>query len=320
MHAHVILGGTFDHIHTGHRTLLGRAFAEGEKVTIGLTSDRYVERYKTKTTPIYSYEIRKEHLKSWLKNNNVLNRTTIVPIDDAYGPAIKEAGFDAIVVSDETEPVAKKINILRTKKGILPFAILVVPMVPAEDSEAISSTRIRNGEIDHEGRFILPESLRKALTKPIGMLIPDNAPIAPVSKHIPIISVGDTTTAMLLSQGSIPTLAIIDFQARRQEFDWEEKQWRMLTKGRTTSYFASGPGFINKQVMDAIARWSENPKQTLIIIDGEEDLLVLPAILYAPLDTIVYYGQPEQGIVQVEVTKEKKQDVQQLLSHFIPHT
>lgn len=311
---HIILGGTFDHIHKGHEALLTKAYALGERVIIGLTSDAYVSNVKSKN--VQSYAVRKKNLIIWLKDRGALTRTTIVPIDDVYGPSISSIFYDAILVSEDTEPVAKKINELRTKKGLLPLAVIVVPMVSAEDTEAISSTRIRNGEIDQTGKLILPETLRRTLTKPIGVVIPDGAPIPVFLKVKRIISVGDTTTATLLSQGIVPTLACIDFQVRRQVFDWEKAQWQKLTKGRRIAYFSSGPGFISSDVMDAMKHWSDDPKRSLYIIDGEEDLLVLPALLYAPQGTIVYYGQPDHGIVLVDITIKIKQLAQQLLSQF----
>ena len=314
MYNHVILGGTFDHIHRGHEALLRKAFVIGKKVTIGLTSDVYVRNSKISNSNVY--EVRNKQLEMWLKKQGFLPRSSIVPIDDAYGPSTTDNTYDAIVVSEETEKVAKEINLLRIKRGISLLAIIVVSMVPAYDEKRISSTRIRNGEIDHDGRLILPKTLRSTLTKPIGTIIPDKKPISVPESSTTIISVGDTTTETLLSQGIIPALAIIDFQARRERFDWKKDRWEMLTKNREIAYFESGPGFIQKKVMKTIKRWSDDLNSSLYIIDGEEDLLVLPAILYAPIDSLVFYGQPEQGIIEVVVTKEKKKLVQKLLSQF----
>lgn len=330
---HVAVGGTFDRLHTGHVALLTRAVSEGSRVTIGVTTDKYVRQYKgagrvdeenisgvsccRKTGPqIQPYKERKKQLNAWIRRNGLSQRVAVVPIDDGYGPAVGTTSFDAIVVSRETEPMAKKINAARIKQGSTSLTVIVIPTVIAEDLQAVSSTRIRNGEIDREGKLILPDILRKTLTKPIGTLIPDQAPV-PVSSAVRYsISVGDTTTAALLSKGIIPTLAVIDFQARRQEFDWERGQWDALTLHRHIMNFTSGPGFINKQVMMAMERWAEQPEPTLFVINGEEDLLVLPAILYAPIGSMVYYGQPEKGIVQVPVTSDMKKHVQTLLSQF----
>ena len=53
-----------------------------------------------------------------------------------------------------------------------------------------------------------------------------------------------------------------------------------------------------------------------IIIRGEEDLLAIPAILFAPIGTVVVYGQINRGVIVVIVTEEKKQHVQKLLLKF----
>lgn len=314
MYSHVVVAGTFDHIHKGHIALLTKAFAVGESVTIGLTSDAYVNNYKSKS--VQPYGARKKNLLIWLKNRGVLTRTTIVSIDDAYGPIIRR-GFtvQAIVVSTDTESTARRINSKRKELHFPLLAIIVVPMIPAEDMRAISSTRIRNGEIDHEGRLVLPQSLRRVLAKSIGTLIPDGSSfLVPGSSFI--ISVGDGTTEKLLSQGIVPTLAIIDFQVQRQAFDWEKTLWEKLVKDRSLSYFTSGPGFIGRDVMNAMNCWSKQPTSTLFIIDGEEDLLVLPAILYAPLGSVVYYGQPDKGIIEVVVTLAMKKRMNDLLAQF----
>jgi pantetheine-phosphate adenylyltransferase len=312
--SHVVLGGTFDHIHKGHEALLVKAFAVGEKVTLGLTSDLYVSRAKHTVLGIQSYQKRKRQLEAWLKKNGYMKRTTIVPLHDEFGPSVTQSDYDAIIVSQETEKVAIKINRERAKQRMPPLAMIVIPMVPAEDSVRISSTRIRSGEIDHDGKLILPFALRKTLAHPIGRLIPDGTPI--LSQDTCLVSVGDTTTDVLLSQGIVPALAIIDFQARRERFDWKKDLWDKLLHKRKILYFASGPGFINTCVMGQVEEWSKKPTQTLFVIDGEEDLLVLPAILYAPIGSIVYYGQPDHGIVEVAVTRETKDLVQKLLQQF----
>jgi len=54
-----------------------------------------------------------------------------------------------------------------------------------------------------------------------------------------------------------------------------------------------------------------------IVVDGEEDLATLPAILYAPLGSAVVYGQPNEGSVLVEVTPEKKKHVMDLMNKMI---
>ena len=50
-----------------------------------------------------------------------------------------------------------------------------------------------------------------------------------------------------------------------------------------------------------------------IMVNGEEDLLVLPVCVYAPENSVVMYGQPNQGLVIVKVTPEIRNKAQKLL-------
>jgi len=50
-----------------------------------------------------------------------------------------------------------------------------------------------------------------------------------------------------------------------------------------------------------------------LMINGEEDLLVIPACIFAPENSIVLYGQPNQGLVIVKITPEIRNKTQRLL-------
>ena len=75
-------------------------------------------------------------------------------LDDAYGTTVFDDEFDAIVVSEETEPVAVEINEIRDSKGMSLLDIVVVSFVLADDGHPISSTRIRSGEINKKGNIL----------------------------------------------------------------------------------------------------------------------------------------------------------------------
>jgi len=77
----------------------------------------------------------------------------IIQLNDRYGPAVS-GDYDAIVVSSETRATAEEINAIRKKKGLRPLDISEVEMVPSEDGMPVSSTRIRRGELDAEGRLL----------------------------------------------------------------------------------------------------------------------------------------------------------------------
>jgi cytidyltransferase-like protein len=148
------VGGTFDELHKGHRALLMKAFETGERVMIGVSSDGFVKRMgKPHVTEPYAQRVKE--LKNLLNDSGLLRRAEVFPIHDpAGGVLLSDSPVEAIVVSRETEPTALNINQKRRKIGLIPLAIIVIDMVPSENHSAISTTRIRKGEIDREGHLL----------------------------------------------------------------------------------------------------------------------------------------------------------------------
>jgi len=149
----VAVGGTFDEFHRGHRALLIKAFEVGERVLIGLCSDRLVESL-SKPHVTAPYEQRLEELKEFLRERGLLNRAEIMALNDPFGVTLSEECVEALIVSRETEPMAIKINEERRRRELMPLQIVVIDMVPSENHAPISTTRIRRGEIDREGHLL----------------------------------------------------------------------------------------------------------------------------------------------------------------------
>ncbi len=149
----VAVGGTFDELHRGHKTLLSAAFEVGESVVIGLTSDEMVTKLN-KPHKTASYEERKRELRKWLNLQGWGFRAEITPLFDAFGSSIKDAKIEALVVSLETAPSAEKINERRQKAGLGALRIVAINMVPSQNCRPISTTLIRRGEMDREGRLL----------------------------------------------------------------------------------------------------------------------------------------------------------------------
>jgi pantetheine-phosphate adenylyltransferase len=149
----VAVGGTFDEFHKGHRVLLVKAFEIGEHVLIGLCTDEFVEKMgKPHTTA--SYEERLKELRAFLKALGLSDKAEIVPLNDPYGNTLTDTCIQALVVSEETEKTAIKINQKRSEAQLTPLTIVTISMVPAENYKPISTTRIREGEIDREGHLL----------------------------------------------------------------------------------------------------------------------------------------------------------------------
>ncbi len=148
----VATGGTFDQLHAGHRRLLERSFELGGEVVIGLTSDEFARREGK--VPRRSYKQREAELEAYIRETFPGRRYTIAKLDDYFGPGIASRDVDALVASPETGKRVTLANDLRAKRGFPPLELVVVDWVVAEDGRPISSTRIRRGEIDAEGRLV----------------------------------------------------------------------------------------------------------------------------------------------------------------------
>lgn len=145
----VAMGGTFDIIHKGHITLLSKAFSISSNVIIGLTSDELAEKRGKKT--LNNYKKRHEKLTNVIKTNFPNHLFQISKLDNDFGPAVLEENVQALVVSDETGNQGEILNRLRKEKNLSPVIIIIVPMVLAHDGNRISTTRIKNSEIDIDG-------------------------------------------------------------------------------------------------------------------------------------------------------------------------
>jgi phosphopantetheine adenylyltransferase/uncharacterized protein (UPF0218 family) len=325
IHRHITVAGTFDRLHAGHRYLLDLAFERGEKVSIGLTRE---ELYKDKilSERVESYAVRERILITYLQEQGYSRRADIFPLADIHGIAAHDGSLDAIVVTEDTVANAEKINEDRLKHGLDPMEIIVAPFLEGDDNEPISSSRIRLGVIDRDGHsyhrpfkeayeFEPPLLLKDELRSPIGDLISgpeDNYAIAVeevmhrLKKDNPtlVIAVGDIITSSLQKAGFDPHISFIDNRTRRRDVSVHHTAHETYgpyqnPAGRISSKIALAYAWIVKDTL-------EDKKHRQIVIDGEEDLLGLPAILLAPLGSVVLYGQFDAGIVYVPVTEEMK--------------
>jgi len=146
------MGGTFDILHIGHEALLTKASVIGDKILVGLTTDERAKKGRN-VDYLNSYEIRKRNLESLLESLGFLDKFEIVPLNDDWGPSVINEDFEAIVVSEETKNTADTINEIRSKEGKNELHIVVVPMIQSADGQFISSSRIRNNEIDSSGNL-----------------------------------------------------------------------------------------------------------------------------------------------------------------------
>jgi pantetheine-phosphate adenylyltransferase len=144
----VCLGGTFDQLHRGHKKLIDRAFSLGDRVLIGITSDGFKTDHE-----VDPYKVRYRGLANYLGEKGFLSRARIEEIKDPYSSAML-AEIEAIVVSEETRESAERLNEMRMSRSLRPLKIVQISWVRAEDGSILSSTAIRKGIVDREGKLL----------------------------------------------------------------------------------------------------------------------------------------------------------------------
>lgn len=330
----VALGGTFDRLHKGHQFFLKKAFSLGQRVIIGVTSDDFVKK-KPLSLEILPFEKRKKTLSEFLKKNNLLQRATLVKLDDIYGPTLdKNLPLEGILVTEETLAGGQLINKKRANFNLPHLEIIKINLIKDGSLENISSVNLRKAAI-LDRNLILPSELRPILQKPLGKLLKGTElelkvavllakKIIAKNKPFLIITVGDVVTQSF-NQERIPiNLAIIDFKVKREKTFKNLKELG-FKKNKPDLILENPPGTISSSLSAGIKKTIEkitslpithHPEPITIKVLGEEDLAVLPTIILSSENSAIFYGQPEKGIVFIKVDKTIKNKTFQLLSQF----
>ena len=150
----------------------------------------------------------------------------------------------------------------------------------------------------------LPELYRDQLKIPLGVLIPNNmVTYERIKKEIPddsfVITVGDRSTENMIKLGIIPSLQIVDGLEKRQRRTYPDVVRDVEHGGRIPEIIkvVNPPAEITSESITAICRAFSSKPPVRIQVDGEEDLLVIPVCVHAPENSVVLYGQPNQGLV-----------------------
>lgn len=164
----------------------------------------------------------------------------------------------------------------------------------------------------------LTEELRTELKRPLGLLLvekdktitKDLRKILEKQKRGKTIIIGDYTAKRILKDGLIADIYIIDNRIMRRSIS------PINLKLEQTIHVTNPAGMITEEAWRAVEEALQSEKRTKLVIQGEEDLLALPAILSSPIGSLVLYGQPERGLVVVEVTEKKKIEIGQIIDRM----
>ena len=151
--------------------------------------------------------------------------------------------------------------------------------------------------------YVLAENLRNEYKRLFGTLIrePTKASLEDaVRDRSPVVCVGDMVTYTLLKFDIRTDVAVVDYKTCRGDFAFA-KTIRSMTPNRLK--IRNDPATISDEAYEVVKNimgGSFPLDPTLLIeVDGEEDLLLIPAVVHAPGNAVLFYGQPNVGMVAV---------------------
>ncbi|CAE6526544.1 unnamed protein product [Rhizoctonia solani] len=157
------LGGTFDHLHPGHKILLSMAaWISTSKLIVGVTDDTLLTK-KANKQYIQPITERTARVTSFVRMFKPSIECDAVPIQDVYGPTAWDSNIQALVVSRETVSGASSVAQLRSEKSLPPLDLFVIDVIssssvvlPERDTAVLrdsklSSTYIREWLARKEG-------------------------------------------------------------------------------------------------------------------------------------------------------------------------
>nr|XP_056719581.1 bifunctional coenzyme A synthase [Euleptes europaea] len=147
-HSDVVVGGTFDRLHNGHKILLSVSCMLAEKRLLLGISDKDLLESKMLKELILPYEQRVAQLSEFLVDVKPSLQYEIVPLLDRFGPSITDPHLKCIVVSEETLKGGLAVNKKRMENGLAELALHEIMLAGdaqhgKNEEEKISSSSLR---------------------------------------------------------------------------------------------------------------------------------------------------------------------------------
>ncbi len=310
------LGGTFDHFHSGHKKFIEFAARKARHLVIGITDEK-MSLNKLNPQRIERLSKRVSNIKEFAQSLHISFET--IALHDLFGTTLEDERITALVATNETLSGCEQINDARLKLGLKSLPIELCPMVLDRGGEELHSDRIRAGLISREGvvyqkllekNIVINDQQRQFFAKAQGKIV-EQPTFRDVQnkedEHIasPTIIVGDATLAKFIQNHWQYDIAIFDQQIQRQ------KTPLVVPTKENLESVENPAGQITPQLTQQLLTLIHNkvlklgPRHLKVI--GEEDLATVVAVLLAPLGSYIYYGQPNQGLVEIVVTEQIKE-------------
>ena len=166
---------------------------------------------------------------------------------------------------------------------------------------------------------VLPLTMRSELKRPLGRLF-KGSPTETIQQLIAFLKerepplfavVGDYTAENILASSLEPDIVVVDHRVMRVTVDPLDHGLRRIINAKNAQ------GTVDAEAWYALEEAVTLKSEASVIVEGEEDLLVLPLISLMPLGSVIVYGQPREGMVVVEVTDEMKAWTDDFLTRMV---
>jgi len=121
--------------------------------------------------------------------------------------------------------------------------------------------------------------------------------------------VGDFVSANLIAAGFDPDIVVVDNKTLRVEVE-------PVKHGMDEISVPNAAATVDAKAWKVLREAVTLKRRVAVVVEGEEDLLVLPLLAEMPLGSVIAYGQPHEGLVVVTVTGEKRDWARDFLSRM----
>ncbi len=318
-----VVGGTFDHIHMGHKTLLTTALMFSEKLLVCITSDAYVKKMrKIAEDRIEPFHLRRKNIEEFLIKASA--SFVFCELNDPFTPALHSkyaSNIDSIAISSDPDVLerTRMLNKLRIRFGLNQLSIIQIPLIRDPYGKIFSSTRYRINDYfpePHPPELILRKSILDDIRRPKGDIAdkPSDLPEPNEFKNKGIIVIGDDAFRNLVKAEYPISVGILDFKAKRVSLSYT-----VLRSDNATEAIPAIPCFNEAGKISTFSWFSTlisfvQNQSTIIRVFGEEDLMGFPATILAPEGALIVYGDPFlKKLVYYRVNDEHKLNALDLL-------
>ena len=158
--------------------------------------------------------------------------------------------------------------------------------------------------------------LRERLSRPFGPVLGFDEAAARLARRRPpkVVAVGDQIVMNLLRADLKPDVAVVDLACQRHPVprEWERAMREAASRGMDRAV-PNPAGTVHPRMEQALRTLLADGSGWLLI-EGEDDLCSLVVMAAAPPQTLLLYGQPNLGVVWVEIEPGIQKTAQELLA------